>query len=665
MKILTQIFTRAVVGLIVLVSTPNILLAQTPSYTHAGNQTVAQNTNAPFVETIAWASNIIATTPQFNVSIPSLSGSLQFNINPDVNPITGELTFTLTPNTSGEALFNVELEDLNNGLKTSPSTIRLTVEFINGAPTFDVSAANLNLVYDEKDGAIAVNGWATNISPGENPTESTQNVNFVTEIINQTAFISFNALPSVDKFGNFSFEATDKANGTVELEIYLEDDGIDSPPPNTNKSTSEIVILTINPINDAPTFTKGANIIIDEHNGSVSITNWATQISAGAPDEEVTQQVSFILTQKEISGNIQFDVPPTIDANGNISFEVTPHYNGFIVYEIVLEDDGVNTPAPNKNTSSNQAFTITVNFINDPPTFDKSADIIVDEGDDVYTFENWASNISPGISPNEQDQELHFTVNFVQVNGTLAFLLPPQIDPNGTLSFRPTEHTHGDAIFDVFLTDDGGFVLPDQNTSEAQQFKITVTPVNFPPNDIILSKQQVLEKKPAGTEVGSFTTSDQDPEDTHNYALVAGEGSAGNEFFFIDGDNLVTNTIFNWEENDSYSIRVKSSDGEFSIEKIFKITILKLIEGIKFANAITPNADGQNDTWEIEDIDAFPDALVNIYDKAGLTVFKSSGGYTAWDGTHNGKQLPMATYYYIIDLRDGSEIYQGTLTIIL
>lgn len=659
-----QIIASIFVGFIVLVSTSSNLFAQQPSYVHNGNINVLQN-SAPAAETTisGWASTINAVSPQFNVSSINLNGSLQFETGeePSVDEVSGDLTFTLTPNTSGFATFNVELEDLSNGLTSGVSTIRLDVDFINAAPTFTVD--NLDLVFDEKAGFVTINGWAKNISPGPNPLENSQEVNFVTEIVSQSTFINFQAFPKVDKFGNFSFETIDKANGIVLLRIYLIDDG-ESNSPHINKSDVIDVTLTINPINDAPTFTKGENIIIDEHNGPVNVA-WATQISAGAPDEEETQQLTFVLTEQEVSGNIQFDALPTIDANGNISFEVTPHYNGFIIYEIVLMDDGVDTPFPNENTSNVQAFTITVNFINDPPTFDQGEDIFVEEGDIVSVFENWATNVSPGISPNEQDQELHFTVNFVDVSGTLAFLLAPQIDPSGTLSFRTTEHTHGEATFDIYLTDDGDLVLPNKNTSEVKTIKITVTPVNFPPDDIRLSQQFVFEKQPAGTDVGVFETSDFDPEDTHNYALVAGEGSEGNEFFNLDGDKLITNTSFLWEEGDSYSIRVKSSDGEFSIEKTFEISILKFIEGIKFANAITPNADGQNDTWELEDIDAFPDALVNIYDKAGLAVHRSSGGYTAWDGTHNGKQLPMGTYYYIIDLRDGSPIYQGTLTIIL
>lgn len=633
-----------------------------PTYTHSGNVTVQQNSGASTIAGWAFDFSIPEADRLFHVTPPNLSGSLSFatDADPAVAP-DGTLTFTPTDNTSGFATFNVQLEDLSTGEFSGISTIRIDVEFINTAPTFTLNDPDITV--DEKSGSVSIAGWATNISPGPNPEESTQSLNFVTTIVSQSTFMSFNALPKVDEFGNFSFEAKDKANGTATIEVYLEDDG-EGTSPNENTSAVETITLTINPVNDAPTFTKGENIIIDEHTGAVSM-DWATLIDAGAPDENDTQTLTFLLTEKEVSGGLEFDTPPSIDSStGKMSFEATPYYSGFAVYEVVLQDDGA-SDSPNENTSSVQAFIITVNSINDPPSFDKGEDLEVPEGDVVYSFENWATNISPGPSPNEQEQEVHFTVNFNQVSGTLAFLASPQIDEQGTLTFRPTEHTHGEAVFDVFLTDDGDFDSPNDNTSESQSLTITVTPVNFPPDDIRLSNQTVLEKQATGATVGTLTTSDLDPEDTHNYALVAGEGSDGNEFFAIEGDKLVANTSFNWDEQDSYSVRIKSSDGEFSIEEQFEITILKLIEGVKFANAITPNDDGQNDTWEIEDIDAFPDALVYVYDKAGLVVFKSSGGYNAWDGTYNGKRLPMGTYYYVIDLRDGSPVYEGTLTIIL
>jgi gliding motility-associated-like protein len=260
---------------------------------------------------------------------------------------------------------------------------------------------------------------------------------------------------------------------------------------------------------------------------------------------------------------------------------------------------------------------------------------------------------------------LRFSVVFQQVTGSLAFLASPTLDVAGELTFRPTQHTHGEAIFDVYLIDDGEFEPPHINQSPVQSFIITVNKVNFPPNDLILSNTIILEKQPVGTYVGSFTTADLDPEDVHNYALVPGEGSEDNGSFTLDGNDLLTNEEFDFNTKTDYTIRVKTSDGEFSLEKSFNITIEKLIEGVKFANAITPNGDGENDVWELEDIEAFPDVTVFIYDRAGLSVYKSKQGYVPWDGTHNGKALPMGTYYYVIDLHDNVNVYKGTITIIL
>jgi gliding motility-associated-like protein len=629
-----------------------------PSFTAGGDITVDQNSGA--YGPTQWATNIVATTPSFEIQSINFVGFLTFATDPAIDA-AGNLTFEPTADRSGIATITVVLKDLSNGTTSIPATFKINVNFINSAPTFTVVSPDQTI--DEKDGAQIVLGWATDISAGPNPDEVTQNISFSTTVISQSAYMSFVQAPKVDKSGTLTYEVDNVANGTATVEVILQDDGSDTPP-NSNSSPPMTFIITVNPINDPPTFTISDNINIDEHTGAVSIANWAMNISAGPPDEEASQNVTFVVNQSSISTYLQFDVPVSVDANGTISFTATPHYNGVAVYEIYLLDDGPSTP-PHDNKSSSLGFSVIVDYINDAPTFTVGADTTIDEGDNIYIIPNWATNISPGVSPNEQDQQLQFTVIFQQVTGSLAFLRMPEVDTTGQLIFQATEHTYGEAIFDIYLVDDGDFEAPHENQSPKQSFTITVNKVNYPPNDIFLSNTTVLEKQPAGTFVGNFTTADLDPEDTHTYALVPGEGSEDNDSFTLDGDDLLTNEEFDWKIKTDYTIRVKTSDGEFSFEKSFFITVEKLIEGIKFANAITPNNDGENDTWELEDIEAFPDATVFIYDNAGRIVFKSRQGYNPWDGTFNGQALPMGTYYYVIDLHDGINVYKGTVTIIL
>ena len=78
--------------------------------------------------------------------------------------------------------------------------------------------------------------------------------------------------------------------------------------------------------------------------------------------------------------------------------------------------------------------------------------------------------------------------------------------------------------------------------------------------------------------------------------------------------------------------------------------------------AFTPNGDGANDLWTIDNLsDA---ASVKVYDRNGAIIFSSDNGYTQpWDGTFRGKRLPSGNYIYRI--QDGPNQYSGTVTILL
>ncbi len=82
-------------------------------------------------------------------------------------------------------------------------------------------------------------------------------------------------------------------------------------------------------------------------------------------------------------------------------------------------------------------------------------------------------------------------------------------------------------------------------------------------------------------------------------------------------------------------------------------------------NAFIPNNDGMNDTWRIRSIESYPNATVHIFSRWGQLVFSAENGYTdPWDGTYKGKDLPMDSYFYVIDLKNGREPITGQVTII-
>ncbi|MBN1388619.1 MAG: gliding motility-associated C-terminal domain-containing protein, partial [Bacteroidales bacterium] len=86
---------------------------------------------------------------------------------------------------------------------------------------------------------------------------------------------------------------------------------------------------------------------------------------------------------------------------------------------------------------------------------------------------------------------------------------------------------------------------------------------------------------------------------------------------------------------------------------------------ITIPNAISPNGDNINDYWNIDLIELYPEAEIRIFNRWGELVWASEKGYPQpWDGTSNGRKLPVDSYHYIINLHDGTRPVIGDVTII-
>ncbi len=81
-------------------------------------------------------------------------------------------------------------------------------------------------------------------------------------------------------------------------------------------------------------------------------------------------------------------------------------------------------------------------------------------------------------------------------------------------------------------------------------------------------------------------------------------------------------------------------------------------------NQFSPNGDGINDKLVINCIQDFPTNSLEIFDRFGNEVFTARGYDNSWKGTRNNNELPKGTYFYILDLGDGSEVRKGWIQII-
>jgi len=134
-----------------------------------------------------------------------------------------------------------------------------------------------------------------------------------------------------------------------------------------------------------------------------------------------------------------------------------------------------------------------------------------------------------------------------------------------------------------------------------------------------------------------------DPGDYAAYDWVTSSGIQSNTSYLdIYPSSLATDTIY---------LTITDYNGCYMSDTmvIFPCDIEALFRNIP--NTITPNGDGENDVWNIPYMDFFDDAVLEIFDRWGRLVYRTTSVLEEpWDGTSDGRDLPMDSYYYVINL---------------
>jgi hypothetical protein len=142
---------------------------------------------------------------------------------------------------------------------------------------------------------------------------------------------------------------------------------------------------------------------------------------------------------------------------------------------VTLKDSG-GTANGGQDTSAPQTFTITVNSVNDAPSFTKGADQTATAGSGAKTVTNWVTNISAGPA-DESAQAVNFIVSN---NNNSLFSAQPAVSATGTLTFTPAASGSGTATVSVAIHDNGGVANSGQDTSAIQTFTITISAAPTP-----------------------------------------------------------------------------------------------------------------------------------------------------------------------------------------
>lgn len=307
---------------------------------------------------------------------------------------------------------------------------------------------------------------------------------------------------------------------------------------------SNSITLTVNGVNDAPSFTKGADQSVDQDSPGQTVTGWATGISQG--DGDSGQELNFIVTN---NNNSLFSVQPNVDeTTGNLTYTPAPHINGAATVSVALVDNG-GVANGGDDTSNVQTFTITIEPVDGSP--------IADAGEDQNPNEDVGSILLDGTGSNDSDGEI--TYQWTEVSdGTNSCVLSnaTSVSPSVTIVDRESDYT-----CQYQLT------VSDGVNQSSDSVTIAIDGVNDVPElDTITDKS---------VDIGSlltFTVYGNDVDSAAvNFTVVE------SDFASLLTDNEDNTATFSWQpeagQEGVYSITIVASDGIDSVEQQLTLTV--------------------------------------------------------------------------------------------
>jgi gliding motility-associated-like protein len=139
-----------------------------------------------------------------------------------------------------------------------------------------------------------------------------------------------------------------------------------------------------------------------------------------------------------------------------------------------------------------------------------------------------------------------------------------------------------------------------------------------------------------------------------------------NPFFEIKDNILFWSSADPMPGKDKFLILAQVLDRKGNnVTKFFEIKRTRPdFTSLTIYNTFSPNGDGFNDSWGVPGIRFFEGARLSIYDRGGVRLFYTENPDVSWDGTYNGKEMPVGTYFWTIEIGETGEVRRGMLNLI-
>ncbi|CAA0188795.1 Protein of unknown function precursor containing a C-terminal secretion signal. Putative adhesin [Tenacibaculum maritimum] len=551
-----------------------------------------------------------------------------------IDPATGAVTlagqdFENPADANGDNVYEVEVTVTDADGNTDPAIIKVTVTDV--VETSDLAIGDENVNTPENT-AITVTPVLTGTPIGA--------VTYgITGGADQGLFTIDPATGAVTLAGQ-DFENPADANGdnVYEVEVTVTDaDGNTDPA---------IIKVTVTDVNDTPI---GVNdTLIVEEDSSSGVDN---QINVGINDD------------LGIDGG----------DGDNYSLDLANGPNNGTVSEV---SDGVFEYIPNPDFTGNDSFTYIITDANgdtDTAIVTITVNPAPDSQDDtVTTTEDTA--VTVGIYGNDND---------IPTDGTLIITDPSNgtvtIDNGGTpndpsddvVTYTPDADFNGTDTFDYTICDNAS---PANCTTSTVIVTVNATPDAVDDTEVTTEGGVSVEVDIYDNDNDIPTEGDLTTTDPENGTVTIDDDGTPND----PSDDIVTYTPdegFTGTDTFDYTICDNASPANCSTATVTVEVTKNLDTCVVVFNEFSPNGDGINDYLKIECIEKFKDNTVEIFNRWGNTVYRVKGysnndPNNRFEGISNGraniqveKKLPVGTYFYVLDLGNGSPLRKGWIYI--
>lgn len=424
----------------------------------------------------------------------------------------------------------------------------------------------------------------------------------------------------------------------------------------------------------SPFFVETGGIMKELCEGDNADVTMSCNISAGYNNP------SYQWQQSVDNGNTYTDIPGAEAATYVKS--ITPAVPvGSYLYRIIVAE-GTNIHLPSCRVAS-VALTIRVNGIpasatkSNSPVCEGAALILSTSGGSEYVWTSTNSFSASGASVTINNAQLSdsgkYYVNVTsaagcrQTDSTVVSVIP---GPHAVTAFNSKTICQGDSIL---LNSSGGTSYlwsPSAGLSSAVIADPLAKPADTTIYTVVVQNENGCKDSATTTiNVSAAPKADAGPDKdvAEGQSVQLSGGIGGNNTSYTWSPGIYLNDIHSLQpvvnpSNDiTYHLTVSSNDGCGISDDSVRVHVFKTVI---IPNAFSPNGDGINDTWNIKALNSYNDYELSVYSRYGQIVFTTKNYSNPWDGSFNGKLLPVATYYYLLDLKQGLPKLKGFVVIL-